>query len=93
MGPQERGDIESAISRVKEAVKSEDKTALQRAVDDLNKARMKLGEAIYKATAEAAQQGEPAAGRPRRISVRRASRAGRRRVEATARARRKGRMM
>ena len=62
VGPQERGDIESAISRVKEAVKGEDKTALQRAVEDLNKARMKMGEAIYKATAEAQAAGGAGAG-------------------------------
>ena len=53
VGPQERGDIESALNRVKELVKGEDKASLEHALEDLNKARMKLGEAIYKATAEA----------------------------------------
>jgi molecular chaperone DnaK len=53
VGPQERGDIESALNRVKELMKGEDKDALQKAVDDLQKARMKLGEAIYKAQGEA----------------------------------------
>ncbi len=54
VGPQERGDIESAINRVKEVLKGEDKDALQRALEDLNKARMKLGEAMYKAAGEQA---------------------------------------
>ena len=49
VGPQERGDIENALNRVKELMKGEDKDALQKAMDDLNKARMKLGEAMYKA--------------------------------------------
>ena len=48
IGPQERSDIENAMNRVKELVKGEDKDALQKAVDDLQKAAMKLGEAVYK---------------------------------------------
>ncbi len=58
VGPQERGDIESALNRVKELLKPDttpDKTALEKAMEDLNKARMKLGEAVYKAQAQAAQ--------------------------------------
>jgi molecular chaperone DnaK len=57
VGPQERADIENALNRVKELVKGEDKDALQRGLDDLNKARMKLGEAMYKAQQEAAGAG------------------------------------
>ncbi len=53
VGPQERADIENALNRVRELIKGEDKDALQRGLDDLNKARMKLGEAMYKATQEA----------------------------------------
>ena len=53
VGPQERGDIENALNRAKESMKGEDKDALQKALDDLQKARMKLGEAIYKAQGEA----------------------------------------
>src|SRR3954471_14617385 len=49
VGPQERGDIESALNRVKELMKGEDKDSLQKALEDLHKARMKLGEAMYKA--------------------------------------------
>ena len=59
VGPQERGDIEGALTAVKEAAKGEDKTALERALDTLNKARMKLGEAIYR-DVNAAQAGAPA---------------------------------
>jgi molecular chaperone DnaK len=63
VGPQERGDIESALNRVKELLKGEDKAPLETALEDLNKARMKLGEAIYKANADAsAAQGAPGAG-------------------------------
>jgi len=53
VSPQERGDVENALNRVKELIKGEDKDSLQKALDDLNKARMKLGEAIYKATGAA----------------------------------------
>lgn len=57
VGPQERGNIETTLSQVKEALKGEDKTALERAVEELNKARMKLGEAIYAASAQQAAAG------------------------------------
>jgi molecular chaperone DnaK len=50
VGPSERGEIESALNRVKEALKGDDKTAIERGLEDLNKARMQLGEAIYKAS-------------------------------------------
>jgi molecular chaperone DnaK len=49
VGPQERADLENAINRVKELAKGEDKDALQKGLDDLQKAAMKLGEAVYKA--------------------------------------------
>ena len=38
---------------MKELLKGEDKESLQKAMDDLNKARMKLGEAMYKDQAAA----------------------------------------
>ncbi len=60
VGPQERGDIENSLNRVKELMKGEDKEALQKALDDLHKARMKLGEAIYKAQGEAGAGGATA---------------------------------
>jgi molecular chaperone DnaK len=58
IGPQERGEVESAINRVKELLKGEDKDALQKGVDDLQKSAMKLGEAVYKAS-EAGGAGGP----------------------------------
>jgi len=48
VGPAERGEIENAVNRVKELTKGEDKAALQKGLDDLNKVLMKLGEEIYK---------------------------------------------
>ncbi len=63
VGPQERADIENALNRVKELAKGEDKDALQKGLDDLNKARMKLGEAMYKAQADASRRRRS---RPRR---------------------------
>jgi molecular chaperone DnaK len=61
IGQQERGDLENALSHAKEALKSDDKNAIEKALESLNRARMKLGEAIYKATAAAGPQsaGEP----------------------------------
>jgi molecular chaperone DnaK len=62
VGPQERGDIEQALTRVKDMLKPDvtpDKAALEAAIENLNKARMKLGEAIYKAQAEAGAQAQP----------------------------------
>src|SRR3954462_236681 len=60
VGPQERGDIESALNRVKELMKGEDKDSLQKALEDLHKARMKLGEAIYKGQEAAGAAGATA---------------------------------
>ncbi len=57
IGPQERGDVENALNRLRDLAKGEDKASLERAVEDLNKARMKLGEAIYKSAADAAGAG------------------------------------
>ncbi len=54
VGASERGDVESAVSQLKEAVKTDDKTAIQRALDNLQKARMKIGEAMSAAGAAAA---------------------------------------
>jgi len=59
VGPAERGEIESALNRVKDVMKGEDKDALQKSLDELNKARMKLGEAMYKA-----QQAAPGGAAP-----------------------------
>lgn len=54
----ERGDIESRITAVREAAKTEDLTAIKRAVDELQTALGKIGEAAYKK----ATAGAPGAG-------------------------------
>ncbi len=65
VGPQERSDIESALNQAKEVMKGEDKASIEKAMENLNRARMKLGEAIYKATAAAGTPpGDAAAGGP-----------------------------
>ncbi|MBW7905582.1 MAG: molecular chaperone DnaK [Phycisphaerae bacterium] len=55
-----RGDIEQALNRLRDAAKADDAAAIQSAIDNLNQAAMKLGEAVYKATA--AQAGGAGAG-------------------------------
>ncbi|MEQ9452973.1 MAG: molecular chaperone DnaK [Phycisphaeraceae bacterium] len=45
-----RGDIESGIASVEEKVKEDDKDAIKSALNQLQEAGMKLGEAIYKQT-------------------------------------------
>ncbi len=50
VGPQERADLESSLNQTREVLKGEDKSALEKALANLNKARLKLGESIYKAT-------------------------------------------
>ncbi len=63
VGQQERSDIESALNQAKEAMKGEDKASIEKAMENLNRARMKLGEAIYKATAASGTTpGDAAAG-------------------------------
>jgi molecular chaperone DnaK len=49
-----RGDIESALNNVKEALKSEDGERIKKTVETLEAARLKLGEAMYKDQAAAA---------------------------------------
>ena len=48
-----RGNIESAVSNVKEAAKSEDADRIKKAMDNLQQTASKLGEEIYKQTAQA----------------------------------------
>ncbi len=50
-----RADIERSINALKEAMKGEDADRIQKALNDVQTAAQKLGEAVYKATA--AQQG------------------------------------
>ena len=47
VSPEARGKIESAISSVEEKVKGDDKTAIERAVKELETASMELGKAVY----------------------------------------------
>src|SRR5262249_53293421 len=58
---EDRGKIESLISRVREAGKGDDATAIKRALEELNAARSKVGESLYQ---QAAAAGGPGAGRP-----------------------------
>ncbi|TVQ58960.1 MAG: molecular chaperone DnaK [Phycisphaerales bacterium] len=51
-----RGNIESAMTTLENAIKGEDKGAIERAVADLEKASMELGKVIYEETAKQAQQ-------------------------------------
>jgi molecular chaperone DnaK len=50
VGPQERADLENSLNQTREVLKGEDKKAIEKALESLNKARLKLGESIYKAT-------------------------------------------
>ncbi len=74
-----------AINRVKEAGKGEDKDALQKALEELQKSSMKLGEAVYKA--------QEAAGAASGSTATDAARAGGRSSEGSAAAARKAAMM
>jgi molecular chaperone DnaK len=53
VGAQERGDIESAISRLREALKGDDMSAITRATEALEQASHKVAEQMYKQTASA----------------------------------------
>ena len=48
-----RGEIEQAINRLKDAIKSDDAASIEKAIDNLTTASHKLGEAVYKATGQA----------------------------------------
>ncbi len=60
VSPEVRSNIESALSNVEGKVKGDDKTALERALTELENASMELGKVIYQA--EAAKQGGAPAG-------------------------------
>jgi len=62
---QERGEAEAAIAAARSAMEGSDAEALKQATDRLSQSAMKLGEAMYKAQAEASQAGagaQPGAG-------------------------------
>ena len=61
----DKGDAEAAIAAAKSALEGSDVEALKQAAERLSQAAMKVGEAMYKAQAEAAAQGgaaQPEAG-------------------------------
>ncbi|TVQ76016.1 MAG: molecular chaperone DnaK [Phycisphaeraceae bacterium] len=62
VGPDVRSNIESAISSVEEKVKGDDKSALERALSELENASMTLGKVIYEAQAANAQSASGAGG-------------------------------
>ena len=55
LGAQEKGEAEAAIAAAKSALEGSDAEALKQVTERLSQAAMKIGEAIYKAEAEAAQ--------------------------------------
>jgi molecular chaperone DnaK len=60
--PEARGKIESAISSVEEKIKGDDKTAIERALKELENASMELGKAVYEASKAQAAGGAAPAG-------------------------------
>jgi molecular chaperone DnaK len=52
--PEVRGNIESALTNLKEATKSEDGDRIKKAIDNVQQIASKIGEAVY-----GAQQGQP----------------------------------
>jgi molecular chaperone DnaK len=64
IGPDERTNIDSDIKTLEEALKNEDATALETAINALTQSSMKLGEAIYKAEQEKAASGGGEQGSP-----------------------------
>ncbi len=57
----DKGDAEAAIAAAKSALEGNDAEALKQAAERLSQAAMKIGEAMYKAQAESAAQGQPGA--------------------------------
>jgi molecular chaperone DnaK len=55
VGAQEKGEAEAAIAAAKSALDGTDHAALKQASERLSQAAMKIGEAVYKAQAEAPQ--------------------------------------
>ncbi len=56
VSPDDRGNIESAISALKEALKGDDAAAIKRSMENLEKSSHKVAEEMYKAAAAAAGQ-------------------------------------
>jgi molecular chaperone DnaK len=66
VGPQERGNIESAINGLKEAIKGDNAEAIKRAMDNLNTASQEIGKKMYEnvAGAQGAAAGGPQSAPP-----------------------------
>ncbi|MFM9958942.1 MAG: molecular chaperone DnaK [Phycisphaerales bacterium] len=64
VSPESRGKIESAISSVEEKIKGDDKTALERALKELENASMELGKAVYESSKSQAAGGAAPSGNP-----------------------------
>jgi len=64
VGPEVRGQIESACSALESALKGEDKSAIERAQKELEKASMELGKIIYEAEAAKAKAGSESEAKP-----------------------------
>ena len=60
----EKGAIEADLAALKEAVKGDDAAAIKSKTEALSQSSMKLGEAMYKASQEAAAGEDAAAGTP-----------------------------
>jgi len=60
----DRGNIESAVSSLREALKTDDAEAIKRGMENLEKASHSVAEAMYKSAAEAAQAQAQAAPGP-----------------------------
>jgi molecular chaperone DnaK len=58
VGAEDKSAIEKAIKDLKEELAGENESAVQAKIDELQKASMKLGEAIYKSTQEETAQAE-----------------------------------
>ena len=61
IGGAEKEEITKAVASLKQELAGEDESAIQTKIDELQKAAMKLGEAIYKATQEETAQAESGA--------------------------------
>ena len=61
LGAQDKGEAEAAIAAAKTALEGTDAEALKQATERLSQAAMKIGEAMYKAEAEATQAASGAA--------------------------------
>ena len=57
-----RGNIESALNNLREALKSDDADRIRKSLDNLNQASSKLGEEMYKAQAAPGGAGAGARG-------------------------------